>query len=77
MPISTNNPSNLRAYIITGPTSGFGRATALEVARHGTVVLVGRDREKLGKMSRAREPVKPLTFGEPSSGPVPGSRKPK
>jgi NAD(P)-dependent dehydrogenase (short-subunit alcohol dehydrogenase family) len=55
MPISTNSPSNLRAYIITGPTSGFGRATALEVARHGTVVLVGRDREKLGKMQRAIE----------------------
>ena len=35
------------AYIITGPTSGIGRRTALEVAKHGTVVLVGRDREKL------------------------------
>lgn len=35
------------AYIITGPTSGFGRRTALELARHGTVVLVGRDRGRL------------------------------
>ena len=35
------------AYIITGPTSGIGRRTALDVATHGTVVLVGRDRGKL------------------------------
>ena len=33
--------------MITGPTSGIGLATAFEVATHGTVVLVGRDREKL------------------------------
>ena len=38
------------AYIITGPTSGIGRRTALELARHGTVVLVGRDRERLGEV---------------------------
>jgi NAD(P)-dependent dehydrogenase (short-subunit alcohol dehydrogenase family) len=37
-----------RSYIITGPTSGIGRQTALELARHGTVVLVGRDPGKLG-----------------------------
>ena len=36
-----------KAYIITGPTSGIGRRTALEVAKRGTVVLVGRDRGKL------------------------------
>ena len=36
-----------KAYIITGPTSGIGRRTALEVAAHGTVVLVGRNRKKL------------------------------
>ncbi|MFG2157747.1 SDR family NAD(P)-dependent oxidoreductase [Streptomyces olivaceus] len=35
------------AYVITGPTSGFGRRTALELAGHGTVVLVGRDATKL------------------------------
>jgi NAD(P)-dependent dehydrogenase (short-subunit alcohol dehydrogenase family) len=38
------------AYIITGPTSGYGRRAALELAKHGTVVLVGRDRAKLDKL---------------------------
>lgn len=47
---STNN---LKAYIITGPTSGIGRATAFEVAKHGAVVLVGRDREKLSELQKA------------------------
>jgi NAD(P)-dependent dehydrogenase (short-subunit alcohol dehydrogenase family) len=37
----------LPAYIVTGPTSGIGRETALELAKHGTVVLVGRDPRKL------------------------------
>src|ERR1700724_3639856 len=46
----TNNPTLRKAYIITGPTSGIGLATAFEVAKHGTVVLVGRDREKLGNL---------------------------
>ena len=45
-------PTNRKAYIITGPTSGIGRATALELARHGTVVLVGRDRKKLDEMEK-------------------------
>ena len=39
-----------KAYIITGPTSGIGRETALEVAKHGTVILVGRDRAKLDEV---------------------------
>jgi NAD(P)-dependent dehydrogenase (short-subunit alcohol dehydrogenase family) len=39
-----------KVYVITGPTSGIGRATALELARHGTVVLVGRDRNKLHEL---------------------------
>ncbi len=47
-PISkSQNSSQSKAYVITGPTSGIGLATAFEVAKHGTVVLVGRDREKL------------------------------
>ncbi len=27
-----------KAYIITGPTSGIGRRTALELAKHGPAV---------------------------------------
>ena len=45
-----NSTSGRKAYIITGPTSGIGYATALEVAKHGTVVLVARDRAKLEKV---------------------------
>ena len=45
-----NNVAQPKAYLITGPTSGFGRATAFELAKHGTVVLVGRDRAKLEEM---------------------------
>jgi NAD(P)-dependent dehydrogenase (short-subunit alcohol dehydrogenase family) len=47
---SRNDPTNRKAYIITGPTSGIGRLTALELAKHGTVVLVGRDLRKLDEM---------------------------
>lgn len=39
--------ANEKAYIVTGPTSGIGRATALELAKHGTVILVGRNPMKL------------------------------
>lgn len=48
-----NNTEECKGYIITGPTSGFGLATAFEVAKHGTVVLVGRDREKLRALQNA------------------------
>jgi len=50
------NPSDLTAYIITGPTSGIGRATALELAKHGTVVLVGRDQKKLDEVQGEWKP---------------------
>ncbi len=36
-----------KAYVITGPTSGIGRATALALAGSATLVLVGRDRARL------------------------------
>lgn len=36
-----------KAWIITGPTSGMGRVAALTLAKHGTVLLVGRDPDKL------------------------------
>ncbi len=45
--------SGRKAYIITGPTSGIGRATAFEVAKRGTVVLVGRSPEKLRELQKA------------------------
>jgi NAD(P)-dependent dehydrogenase (short-subunit alcohol dehydrogenase family) len=41
-----------RAWVITGPTSGIGRRTALELAEHGTVVLVGRNRGKLVEVEK-------------------------
>ena len=44
-----------KAYIITGPTSGIGRRTALELAKHGTVVLVGRDPAKLAEVKKIIE----------------------
>jgi NAD(P)-dependent dehydrogenase (short-subunit alcohol dehydrogenase family) len=44
-----------KAYIVTGPTSGFGRRTALDLARHGTVVLVGRDTIKLHDVQKGIE----------------------
>ena len=49
------NTSEHKAYVITGPTSGIGRATALEVAKHGQIVLVGRNREKLNQVQREIE----------------------
>jgi NAD(P)-dependent dehydrogenase (short-subunit alcohol dehydrogenase family) len=50
-----NNPSERKAYVITGPTSGIGQATAYKVAQHGTVVLVGRDCERLAEMQTTIE----------------------
>ena len=50
--VSRSDGSERNAYVITGSTSGIGRATALEVAKIGTVVLVGRDREKLNDLQR-------------------------
>ncbi len=52
---STNKVTDRKAYIITGPTSGIGRRTALELARHGTVILVGRDRGRLDKVQKTIE----------------------
>jgi len=41
-----------KAYVITGPTSGIGFATAMELAKHGTVILVGRNRDKLNQVQK-------------------------
>lgn len=45
--MAEKNLKRPKAYVITGPTSGIGRATALELAQHGTVILVGRNPQKL------------------------------
>ncbi|HEY4045683.1 MAG TPA: SDR family NAD(P)-dependent oxidoreductase [Acidobacteriaceae bacterium] len=57
MPLTAliNDASQREAYVITGPTSGIGRLTALELAKHATVVLVGRDRKKLDEVQKTIE----------------------
>jgi NAD(P)-dependent dehydrogenase (short-subunit alcohol dehydrogenase family) len=47
---NTENNRHERAWVITGPTAGIGRRTALELAKHGTVVLVGRNPVKLDEV---------------------------
>lgn len=49
------SPGERRAYVVTGPTSGFGYRTALELAGHGVVVLVGRGRGKLDEVQQTIE----------------------
>lgn len=44
-----------KAYIITGPTSGIGLATAMELAKYGTIILVGRNQEKLDQVKKDLE----------------------
>jgi NAD(P)-dependent dehydrogenase (short-subunit alcohol dehydrogenase family) len=51
---TTDSPAPA-AYVITGPTSGIGYRTALELAKHGTVVLVGRDLSKLSQVEQTIE----------------------
>ncbi|MEV7975724.1 SDR family NAD(P)-dependent oxidoreductase [Streptomyces sp. NPDC086519] len=41
-----------KAWIITGPTSGIGHRTALEMAPHGTLVLVGRSPARLKNVEK-------------------------
>lgn len=55
-----HSASPAKAWIITGPASGIGRRTALELARHGTVVLVGRD---LGKLSEVETEIRAQRAG--------------
>jgi NAD(P)-dependent dehydrogenase (short-subunit alcohol dehydrogenase family) len=55
--VPTGNPGDRKAYIVTGPTSGIGRCAALELARHGAIVLVGRDRARLDAMQQAIEQI--------------------
>lgn len=48
----STTPTQRPAYIVTGPTSGIGRATAFALAPHGTVVLVGRSSAKLAALQQ-------------------------
>ncbi|HBF37926.1 MAG TPA: short-chain dehydrogenase [Firmicutes bacterium] len=52
---TTNNLLKSKTYLITGPTSGIGKATALELAKHGTVILVGRNLKKLEEVQNMIE----------------------
>lgn len=48
-------PEKGGAFVLTGPTSGFGRHAAFELAKHGTVVLVGRSNERLDDVRKQIE----------------------
>lgn len=49
--MTTESPtSSTPAWVITGPTSGIGHRTAMELADRGTVILVGRNRQKLTRV---------------------------
>ena len=53
--MAETNSKQRNANLVTGPTSGIGYRTALELAQRGTVVLVGRDQGKLDKVRRTIE----------------------
>jgi len=50
-----NNIPDRKVYIITGPTSGIGRASAIEMAKYGMVILVGRNPGKLEELKNIIE----------------------
>jgi NAD(P)-dependent dehydrogenase (short-subunit alcohol dehydrogenase family) len=49
---TSHTASTAPAWVITGPTSGIGYRTARELAKQGTVVLVGRNPAKLGEVEK-------------------------
>jgi len=49
---TTSTSTLAKAWIITGPTSGIGNRTALQLGKHCTVVLVGRRRAKLDAVEK-------------------------
>lgn len=53
--IKTQNTVDSKTYIITGPTSGLGRETALKMAGCGRLLLVGRDSTKLNNVKNEIE----------------------
>ena len=48
-------------WVITGPTAGIGRRTAVELAKQGTVVLVGRNRGRLEEVENQIHLTDPAT----------------
>jgi NAD(P)-dependent dehydrogenase (short-subunit alcohol dehydrogenase family) len=52
---AVDDPKQRKAYVVTGPSSGIGRCTALELAKHGPVVLVGRAPKKLAEVQQLIE----------------------
>jgi NAD(P)-dependent dehydrogenase (short-subunit alcohol dehydrogenase family) len=56
-----NSGNQKTAWVITGPTSGIGRQAALQLAKHGIVVLVGRD---LGRLREVEREIKALPDGD-------------
>jgi len=54
-PTALDDPKQRKAYVVTGPTSGIGRCTALALAKHGTVVPVGRAPKKLAEVQQLIE----------------------
>jgi NAD(P)-dependent dehydrogenase (short-subunit alcohol dehydrogenase family) len=53
--MATADSGERKAFIVTGPTSGIGYSTALELAKHGPVVLVGRDQGRLDEVRKTIE----------------------
>ncbi|KLU27694.1 short-chain dehydrogenase [Caballeronia mineralivorans PML1(12)] len=51
-----------KAYIVTGPTSGIGRLAAIELAKHGMVILVGRNLRKLDEVASVIQQKKQLAI---------------
>ena len=49
---SANHGGHDEAGVITGPISGIEHRTALELAKHGTLVLVARSPDKLAEVKR-------------------------
>lgn len=59
------NILHVRCVLITGATSGIGRALALaihELQTKPTVIVVGRRQERLNELARLSDRIKPVRF---------------
>jgi len=48
--------------LITGASSGIGRALAISLAEHNIVIALGRNGAKLGEMANGSDNIHPLIF---------------